>query len=109
MAAKYIIMTTILVPNDLRDVVIATRRTIHMHPELGFEELETSKLVASRLRKLGFEVHTVPACFYALGAQGSPSTANPHHSGTFDIDARALEVGVQMMTALAPDAPRTDP
>jgi len=51
----------------------------------------------------------VPACFYALGAQGGPSTANPHHSSTFDIDERALEVGVQMMTALAFDAPRHAP
>lgn len=58
MAAKYFLMTTILVPDDLRDEVIATRRMIHMHPELGFEELETSKLVAARLRELGFDVHT---------------------------------------------------
>ena len=56
-----------------------------------------------------FFAQQVPACFYTLGAQGGESTANPHHSGTFDIDERALETGVEMMTALAFDAPRNAP
>ena len=33
----------------------ADRRQIHEHPELGYEEVETSKLVAARLRALGFD------------------------------------------------------
>ena len=56
-----------------------------------------------------FFAQRVPACFFALGSQGGPSTSNAHHSSTFDIDERALEVGVQMMTALAFDAPRHAP
>ena len=32
------------------------RHQIHMNPELGFEEYETSKLVSSELEKLGIEV-----------------------------------------------------
>ncbi len=36
--------------------VIETRRDIHAHPELGFEETRTSALVAKRLRQLGLEV-----------------------------------------------------
>ena len=56
-----------------------------------------------------FFAQRVPACFFALGSRGGPSTANAHHSSTFDIDERALEVGVQMMTALALDAPRNAP
>ena len=38
--------------------VIAWRRDIHEHPELGNRELRTSKLVADHLRKLGIEVRT---------------------------------------------------
>ena len=33
------------------------RRTIHAHPELAFEERQTSDLVAERLAAWGYEVH----------------------------------------------------
>ena len=38
------------------DQVIAWRRDIHAHPELGNREFRTSKIVAAQLRKLGLEV-----------------------------------------------------
>lgn len=38
--------------------VIEWRRFIHQHPELSNRELNTSKLVAEQLRKLGIEVRT---------------------------------------------------
>jgi amidohydrolase len=38
--------------------VIATRRDIHEHPELGNRELRTAKLVADRLQALGIETRT---------------------------------------------------
>ncbi|RYY51535.1 MAG: amidohydrolase, partial [Comamonadaceae bacterium] len=37
---------------------VALRRDIHAHPELGFEEHRTSKIVADLLREWGIEVHT---------------------------------------------------
>lgn len=37
---------------------VQTRRDIHAHPELRFEETRTAKLVADRLRQLGFSVET---------------------------------------------------
>src|SRR5947209_12530423 len=41
-----------------RATLIATRRDLHQHPELGFEERRTSALVAERLRALGYDVRT---------------------------------------------------
>jgi amidohydrolase len=42
----------------LEPKVIAWRRDIHQHPELGNREFRTSKLVADHLRSLGIEVQT---------------------------------------------------
>ncbi|MEP6632931.1 MAG: amidohydrolase [Luteimonas sp.] len=42
----------------LQAEVLAWRRDIHAHPELGNRETRTSKLVADHLRKLGLEVKT---------------------------------------------------
>jgi len=39
-----------------RASLIATRRDIHQHPELGFEETRTAGLIAERLRGLKYEV-----------------------------------------------------
>ncbi|WP_309092968.1 amidohydrolase, partial [Phenylobacterium sp.] len=38
--------------------VVAWRRDIHQHPELGNNEVRTAKLVADHLKKLGIEVRT---------------------------------------------------
>jgi amidohydrolase len=43
---------------EMKDWLIETRRTIHMNPELGFEEVETAKLVAGYLEKFGLQVKT---------------------------------------------------
>ena len=40
------------------DSVVAWRRDIHQHPELGNRETRTARLVADRLRRLGLEVRT---------------------------------------------------
>lgn len=41
---------------DLRDELVALRRDFHMHPELGFQEFRTSKIVGDYLESLGVEV-----------------------------------------------------
>jgi hippurate hydrolase len=39
------------------DELVAIRRDLHAHPEIGFEEVRTSALVAERLAAWGVEVH----------------------------------------------------
>jgi amidohydrolase len=42
----------------LQETLVRLRRTIHMNPELGFEEFKTSALVADTLGDLGIEYQT---------------------------------------------------
>ena len=43
---------------EMKDWLVEIRRTIHMHPELGFEEIETSNLIRKWLERFGLEVKT---------------------------------------------------
>jgi amidohydrolase len=42
----------------LREQLVAWRRDFHMHPELGFQEHRSAKIVADKLRELGYQVQT---------------------------------------------------
>lgn len=41
----------------LQDFLVACRRHLHQHPEVGFEEFQTALFVRSILEEAGFEVH----------------------------------------------------
>jgi len=57
--------------------LVATRRDLHAHPELGFQEHRTAAMIAERLRTLGCEVRTgvgktgVVGVLRGAGAAGS--------------------------------------
>src|SRR6266705_1999194 len=44
--------------DELVPDMVALRRDLHEHPELAFEEVRTSGIVAQRLQALGLEVQT---------------------------------------------------
>jgi amidohydrolase len=52
---------------DVEAKVIAWRRDIHQHPELGNQEVRTAKIVADHLRALGMEVRTNVAVTGVVG------------------------------------------
>jgi hippurate hydrolase len=66
----------------------AWRRAIHQHPELGFEEHETSRLVAERLREWGYEVTTGLAVTGVVGTlRWGKASCAPRLGLRADMDA----------------------
>ena len=45
-------------PDDERSSLVETRRDLHRHPELGFEEKRTAGIMADRLKSLGLSPRT---------------------------------------------------
>jgi amidohydrolase len=62
-----------------RSEIVKIRRFIHMNPELGNRELETSRLISTKLQPLGFEVRTGVAKTGVVavlrGGQAGPAVA----------------------------------
>jgi amidohydrolase len=74
----------------LRERLIATRRDLHAHPELGFEEVRTAGIVAQRLGELGYEVQTgigKTGVVGILDGAAAGSADAPVLLARFDMDA----------------------
>lgn len=59
----------------LEDQLVEWRRDIHMHPELGFEETRTARLVADSLREMGIEAEVgvgITGVVGRIGGDGGP-------------------------------------
>ena len=65
------------------DELTAIRRDLHAHPEIGFEEVRTSGIVADKLASWGVDVHR------GLGGTGVVGTLKGKGSGTKRIGLRA--------------------
>lgn len=69
--------------------MIAFRRELHMNPELGFQEFETTKSIINKLAEYGLEASSfdnVTGCMIRLGASGENAIAL-----RADIDALPLQ------------------
>jgi amidohydrolase len=73
----------------VRERLIAWRRDIHQHPELGDQEHRTAKLVAEHLRDLGLEVRTGVA---RTGVVGVLKGGKPGRTVALRADLDALPV-----------------
>jgi amidohydrolase len=76
----------------MKDWLVEIRRTIHMHPELGFEEIETSRLVSEWLERFGFKVKRGLA---KTGVVGLLEGREPGNTVAIraDMDALSMEEG----------------
>jgi amidohydrolase len=75
--------------SEIEEKLIAWRRDIHQHPELGDQEIRTGRLVAEHLRKLGLDVRTQVA---RTGVVGILKGAKPGLTVALRADMDALPV-----------------
>ncbi|MGY4480430.1 M20 aminoacylase family protein [Bradyrhizobium sp. USDA 3364] len=76
-------MPTIERIDSFADELTAIRRDLHAHPEIGFEEVRTSGIVAEKLSSWGIEVHR------GLGGTGVVGVLKGKGSSTKKIGLRA--------------------
>src|SRR6266403_1319093 len=76
-------MPTIERIDGFADELTAIRRDLHAHPEIGFEEVRTSGIVADKLKGWGIEVHR------GLGGTGVVGVLKGKGSGSKRIGLRA--------------------
>jgi amidohydrolase len=71
--------------------LIATRRDLHRHPELGYREVRTAGIVAERLRAAGFEVRTGVAETGVIGSLRGRAGPGPTLLLRADMDALPIQ------------------
>jgi amidohydrolase len=88
--------TTRDLKNDIDEImpgVIADRRFLHEHPELGFQEFETARLVAERLESMGVEdIRTGIAVTGVTGLIKGTKTGGPEKVVLVRADMDALPI-----------------
>ena len=82
-----------VLPEELRAELVAFRRDLHMHPELGNQEFRTTAALTARLEQAGLtprvlDIGTGLVCDIGTGAQdGAASGVRPMLALRADIDA----------------------
>ncbi|WP_329420115.1 amidohydrolase [Streptomyces sp. NBC_01693] len=74
-------------PDDLRAELIAFRRDLHMHPELGNQEFRTTAAIKARLEKAGLEPQVLPGGTGLVCDVGEWDSVTPMLALRGDIDA----------------------
>ncbi len=84
--------------NDPRtnDVVRAVGRAL-----LGSENVVDPHEIVMWSEDMAFMQEERPGAYFLVGARGSLLGTEPQHSARFDVDERALDVGLEMMVGLA--------
>jgi amidohydrolase len=75
----------------LTDRMVAIRRDLHMHPELGFQEVRTARMVAEELGKLGYEVITGVGKTGVVGLMSGAKPGDRTALLRFDMDALPIQ------------------
>ncbi|MFW9923682.1 MAG: M20 family metallopeptidase [Candidatus Thorarchaeota archaeon] len=79
------------IAQEIKEELIANRRHIHMYPEIGYEEKETSKFVINKLKEMGIEYQSGIAQFGIIGIIRGLAGDGPTIGIRADMDALALQ------------------
>ena len=79
---------------EVFDWMVSVRRKIHEHPELGYEEFETSKLIRQELDKMGIPYKYPVAVTGVVGYIGSGNP--PFVAIRADMDALSMQVSLKL-------------
>jgi amidohydrolase len=75
--------------SDVLDEVVDARRHLHQHPEVSFEEHETSAFIRERLGAIGLQVHECPT---PTGALATLDTGKPGRTVMLRADIDGLPI-----------------
>ena len=78
------------VPEQFSDFLITSRHYLHQHPELGFQEFETSRFIWNTLESHGLEIHG-PIAGTGLYVDIEGARPGPHIGYRADIDALPIQ------------------
>jgi amidohydrolase len=84
-------MPTIDRIESFADELTAIRRDLHAHPEIGFEEVRTSGIVADKLAQWGVEVHRGIGGTGVVGVLKGKGTGSKRIGLRADMDALPME------------------
>jgi amidohydrolase len=84
-------MPTIDRIDGFADELTAIRRDLHAHPEIGFEEVRTSGIVADKLKAWGIEVHRGLGGTGVIGVLKGKGNGNKRIGLRADMDALPME------------------
>ncbi len=79
------------IAQEIKPEITEIRRQIHMNPELGFEEKETSELVVKKLKELGIELKANVAKYGVIALIKGEAGEGPTIGIRADMDALALQ------------------
>ena len=85
-------------PESFARLLVAVRRHLHKHPEVGFEEFETSRFLRETLEQYGLEVHG-PVAETGLYTDVRGAHDGPHVGYRADIDALPIQEANQVSYA----------
>src|SRR5438270_704065 len=73
------------------DELTAIRRDLHAHPEIGFEEVRTSGIVADKMKQWGIDVHRGIGGTGVVGVLKGKGTGGKRIGLRADMDALPME------------------